>query len=590
MCEMKKYPYWILAAALLVLTVACGPANKVEDPAKTDPKEEQTPVPPQEEDGEKIEGTVILPENNGAGFVSDAKTGKGIAGVTVTDGYTCVQTDKNGVYQLNFNNYARFVYVSVPAAYKIPLDEQRHYPQMYKSLPVGKTRLVRNDFVLEPLDKPEKQFTMIMIGDPQCKSSAHVNRYRNETIEDIKATIAAGQKDGRWLRPYAMTLGDIVHDKPNLWSDMRNSMANVKVNDEYLPFFQCIGNHDHNATRTASDYDATTDFVTNFGPADYSFDRGDVHIVVMDNIVATSSSGSTWSYGAGFSDAQYEWLKQDLALVSDKDKRMVFLCCHIPFRNGAASGSGSSVNKDKHYEDVLKLLTDFHEAHIMIGHTHYAQNWIHTDYACKGGQPVYEHIHQAACGAWWSANSSVSGAPNGYNIYEIDGASVVDWVNKGTGRPLDYQLRVYDGNQLYSGTNGYNYNWFLASNIGGEAGISAPGSPLLKNCFIAEVWDDDSRNVTVELWQGGKKRGDFTRLDNGTIANIALTSFWFNEKNKNTATYASKTASHYWFYKPETGVPTDVKDWEVRVTRRIPSSGKTHLYTRDDFTVDYSEF
>ena len=69
-----------------------------------------------------------------------------------------------------------------------------------------------------------------------------------------------------------------------------------------------------------------------------------------------------------------------------------------------------------------------------------------------------------------------------------------------------------------------------------------------------------------------------------------LASFWFNEKNKNTATYASKTASHYWFYKPETGVPTDVKDWEVRVTRRIPSSGKTHLYTRDDFTVDYSEF
>ena len=133
MCEMKKYPYWILAAALLVLTVACGPANKVEDPAKTDPKEEQTPVPPQEEDGEKIEGTVILPENNGAGFVSDAKTGKGIAGVTVTDGYTCVQTDKNGVYQLKFNSYARVVYVSVPAAYKIPLDEQRHYPQMYKA-------------------------------------------------------------------------------------------------------------------------------------------------------------------------------------------------------------------------------------------------------------------------------------------------------------------------------------------------------------------------------------------------------------------------------------------------------------------------
>ena len=106
-----------------------------------------------------------------------------------------------------------------------------------------------------------------------------------------------------------------------------------------------IGNHDHNATRPESDYEATTDFVANFGPTDYSFNRGDVHIISMDNVVGINSTGSTWKYNAGFSDLQYAWLQQDIALVPEKDRKMVFICCHIPFRGGATSG-GSSVNRD----------------------------------------------------------------------------------------------------------------------------------------------------------------------------------------------------------------------------------------------------
>ena len=32
------------------------------------------------------------------------------------------------------------------------------------------------------------------------------------------------------------------------------------------------------------------------------------------------------------------------------------------------------------------------------------------------------------------------------------------------------------------------------------------------------------------------------------------------------------------------------KDWEVRVTRVIPSSGRSNLYSRSTLTTDYSEF
>ena len=586
-----QYKRIILTAAIpaLLTVFSCSSTTKTEtQPDKQDNQEqEQNQGQGQQPAKVEIAGTVILDANNGCGLVSDSSTGKGIPGVTVTDGTTCVQTDKNGVYQLKLDSYARNVYICIPSGYRIPLDDKFQTPVFYSTLPVLKTELVRNDFTLDPLEGKETKFTMVMIGDPQCKTNAQIGRYKNETIPDIKATL---EGSGKYANPYAMTLGDIVYDTPELWDNMKASMAGVQVNGEWLPFFQCIGNHDHNGTRTSSDYAAVTDYIDRFGPTDYSFDRGDVHIVVMDDVVGTTSNGTKWSYASGFSDSQYAWLKQDLSLVGDKEDKMVFLCCHIPFRGGGASGSGSSFNSDKHYKDVLRLLTEFREAHIMTGHTHYAQNWIHKDYVCKGGQAVYEHVHQAACGAWWAAHSSVSGAPNGYNIYEIDGPTVVNWINKGTGRDAGYQLRVYDGNQIHSGNKGYVYSWFAPNNYGGTDGINAIGNALLEDCFVAEVWDDDDAFTTVEFWKDGKKVADFKRLPNGSCTNIPLCAYWFNEKNKKTSTWASKTASHYWYYKPTGMHPADVSGWEVKVTRTIPSSGIENVWTRSDFTTDYSEF
>ena len=63
----------------------------------------------------------------------------------------------------------------------------------------------------------------------------------------------------------------------------------------------------------------------------------------------------------------------------------------------------------------------------MIGHTHYPQNFINTDYKTAGGKAIYEHIHGAACGAWWSSNCNVTGAPNGFAIYTVSNGNVKNW-------------------------------------------------------------------------------------------------------------------------------------------------------------------
>ena len=545
-------------------------------------------------DPSELNGTTIDPLNTAYGLVTNSETGSPIAGIPVTDGYSYTTTDANGVYQMKLDSRARNVYMSVPSEYEIPLDPSTGFPLFYSTGAINTAGKNRFDFSLRPLSESETSFTFIAIGDPQCKTSSNVNRYKNETIPDIKSTIGDAQSLGSYKHPYAMTLGDIIFDSTNMWDNMKSSMTNVRSTDGIIPFFQCIGNHDHTST-TTSDYAATANYVRRFGPTDYSFNRGDVHIVVMDNVVCVSTSsnsspdGATWSYNAGYSDEQYQWLLEDLSYVNNKESKMIFFCGHIPFRGGSTSG-GSNVNKDKHYADILSQLAKFKEAHIMIGHTHYPQNYIHTGYVCKGGNPIYEHIHQAACGAWWASQSSVTGGPNGYNIYEVKGATVENWVNKGTNRDADYQVRVYDGNQTYTGKKGYTYNWYKEDNVGGTANITAVGYPALQNCFVAEVWDDDDSYCKVEFWQGGVKKGDFTRVPNGKCANIAICSYYFNELSKNTSTWANKTASHYWYYKPASGSPSSETDWEVRVTRRIFSGGKSNVYTCNKLTTDYSEF
>ena len=124
----------------------------------------------------------------------------------------------------------------------------------------------------------------------------------------------------------------------------------------------------------------------------YSFDRGNVHIIAMDNIIFPSHK----DYSLGFRDDQVEWLRQDLSYVS-KDK-MVILCVHIPMR---ASGN-------QNVQAVFELLKPFAEVHVMSGHTHYAENNVYDSH--------YEHVHGAACGAWWNSTINVDGTPNGYAI------------------------------------------------------------------------------------------------------------------------------------------------------------------------------
>ena len=78
-----------------------------------------------------VNGTTIAQTTTLYGIVNDKQSGQGIAGVVVSDGFTCVQTDANGVYQLTHDKNSKMVYISVPAQYEIPVDGG-NMPAFYK--------------------------------------------------------------------------------------------------------------------------------------------------------------------------------------------------------------------------------------------------------------------------------------------------------------------------------------------------------------------------------------------------------------------------------------------------------------------------
>lgn len=537
---------------------------------------------------EEINGTKIKDGINAAGIITDAVSGLGIPGVPVTDGYSYTVTDENGVYQMVANRYCRNIYYSLPAGYKTALDKENHLPAFYSTKVFDYKKFNRNDFSIEPGSGNEDNFTFIAIADPQCRNNGEAERFINETLADISETISAGQKEGRYLNAYASTLGDIVHDTPDMWVSMKNSMSDITLqNGTYLPIYQVIGNHDHDAKENTQ-YNAVKNFISTFGPTDYSYNIGKVHFISMENTICKESSGKTWSYNAGFTSSQIKWLKEDLELVEDKETKMVILNVHIPLRDGATSGGGA-VNKDKYLNEVLEMLTQFKEAHIMSAHRHFSQNWVHKNHLCKGGMPIYEHIHAAACGSFWSCNSNLDGSPNGYSIYEIEGSSIKNWIAKGTGRDKDFQIRVYNGNQIYTGDKGYQYTWY-SGGTGGSSNITAKGFGDLKGCFVASVWNSDDTYWEVEFYQNGEKIGDMTRVPDWSLSNACASSFYFNQLGKNGSDYCIYESSHYFYFKPDSENPSIEQNWEVRATQTIPGSGMQNTYSADRLQTDYSGF
>ncbi|WP_423126640.1 calcineurin-like phosphoesterase C-terminal domain-containing protein [Gaoshiqia sp. Z1-71] len=362
------------------------------------------------DNGEENKPIVIVNEGK---VVCDQQ---GVAGVVVTDGTTFVVTDQNGSFSIPYDPVATHVYITSPAGYTVPVVNS--VPKFWvrlKDVPDKKNII----FNLSKLNGTDKKHYFIAVGDPQVRNVTELNKLKS--ILDFMAQ----DINTSGLNPvHLMVTGDVVFDTPNMHDQSKSYFS--KVNQ---PVYYSIGNHDHvyNKSQAASpNNDRTADsvYVRHYGPTYYSFDRGEVHYIVLDNIYF--EGGSDVKYSVRFTDDQLKWVKKDLSYVS-KSKALV-LMYHAPSKSPYSSSlTGNS-------GDLYALLSGYANVQIICGHTHY--NAMETSYA-----GITEHIVGAACGGWWEGPVCPDGAPLGYKIFEADGASI-KWTYRSYVHPED-QFSVF---------------------------------------------------------------------------------------------------------------------------------------------------
>ena len=465
-------------------------------------------------DNLKIVHHLNVPEGNIYGYTYDKTSGKPIAGVAISDGYTVVATDASGFYTIKPSTDTWHIYYSVPANCKVKTFQ--HGPKFYERY---KKDIQEYSFELEllPNGKPEEKFALLTFADPQVSSETGLKRFKNEAIPGIKSFVKASD-----IPCYGITLGDVIStsstdadhygtatrgDATAYMEKMREAM---RPNTVGFPIFQVMGNHDCNyfgascplepdAQNSNYQLKAQRDFENTFGPINYSFNRGDVHIIGMRDIYYDKNT-TTRDYSTGFLKSQYEWLKQDLALVP-KDK-MVVLCVHIPlFKSVTKSGESGHYVKEVH-----QLLDQYKEAHVISGHTHYQQNHIHTSY------DIYEHNMGTVCGTWWSSNVCGDGTPNGYGVFVGEGNTFSDWYYMGYHEGMntrDDQLRLYRGNAITGAAR--------PSSAKTSDGTGYYSFNFAEDVIIANVFNADD-NWTIEVYEDGVKTGEMKRITNSSTS------------------------------------------------------------------------
>jgi hypothetical protein len=327
---------------------------------------------------------------------------KGIANVVVSDGFSVVATDRKGRYEITTHGSAQFITVSIPAGFQFPHESSiaRCYQQLSSENNVY-------DFSLQPLAADDTKHRFIIWADPQVKNAKDVEKLMSQSVPDMQAHIA--QNNNMLL--HGICVGDIVWDEHALYKDYNKAVEKMSI-----PFFQVLGNHDMDY-KGSDDSVSDVTFKAHYGPTYYSFNRGKVHYVVLDDV---RYLGKERQYDGYVPERQLEWLKKDLAFVP-KD-HLVVVCLHIPVYS-------SVVNRAALYEIIRPWKT-----HIMSGHTHTNNN--------IEGENVYEHVHGTVCGAWWTGPICGDGTPPGYAVYDVDGADL-KWYYKPVGKELNYQSSIF---------------------------------------------------------------------------------------------------------------------------------------------------
>lgn len=473
---------------------------------------------------------------------------KGIENVAVTNGVEVVLTDKNGKYSLPISDDA-IISVIKPSGYQVPVDANNlpqffyiHKPNgspktKFKGVaPTGKLPRKIN-FGLFPIEESER-FTSLIFGDPQPYTEEEVAFFAEGIVKELEGVENVS---------FGLSLGDLVGDNLDLFNPY--ILATKRVG---IPWYNVLGNHDLNFDVKEDKYSDET-FEAHFGPANYAYNVGKVHFIVLDDVLYPDPRDGK-GYWGGFRDDQLAFVKNDLKHVP-KD-HLIVLAFHIPI----SEPKGDPFN-DAHRQRLFDLLKDYPNTLSLSAHTHIQrQDFFDKSMGWHHDKPHHHYNVGTTSGDWYSGKLNKDGVP-------------ISTMRDGT--PKGYAFIHFDGNQ-----------YRIAYKVAGNS------DDYQMEIFAPKVLKKDKRTrsrLYVNYFMGSENDKLYYRIDGGDWKKMHYTreqdpayEVGLYEWETSTSLMEGRRGSnamestHLWKAKLPTKLNEGTHKIEVKVTDRY---GKTHTAT-----------
>lgn len=392
------------------------------------------------------------------------KKEKGISNVAITNGCEVVLTDKKGNYELPLQNDAIIALIK-PSGYKIQTngDNLAQFFYIYKPngspkskfqgvAPTGKLP-ASVDFGLVA-QKETDNFTTLVFGDPQPYNLEEVDFFTRGIIAEV---------EGIKNIPFGLSMGDLVGNDLNLFNPYIQAVKKVGI-----PWYNVLGNHDLNFDAKADNLSDET-FEAHFGPANYAFNYGKVHFIVLDDILYPDPRDHQ-GYWGGFTEQQLKFIENDLKVVP-KD-HLIVMAFHIPL---SELESNDDSFRDEDRQKLFELLKDFPNTLSLSAHTHMQrQDFFDKKEGWLQEKPHHHYNIGTTSGDWYSGKLDQKGipiavmrdgTPKGYAFIHFSGNQYsVDY--KVAGEPDNYQMKVFAPKVVAKGKHtesGIFANFFMGS-------------------------------------------------------------------------------------------------------------------------------
>jgi len=524
-----------------------------------------------DEDQDMLDGVVFDDRNRNS---RQDRGEPGISGVTVSNGHEVVTTGSAGRYELPSRDNMN-VFVTQPAGYQVPVDDDNVPQFSYIHLPQGSPELKYGGIaptgaLPDAVNFPLSRSTATRTPSQNCVIGGDIQTYDQEEVEYARAGAFADLAERTdYAGCGALFVGDIVGDDLSLYPQTRELASMINGPARFLP-----GNHDLDFDDPTGEHRFDT-YRATFGPDYYSYDVGNLHVVALNTVQYRQGQ----PYFGGLGAEQLAWLGRDLAQVPTS--KTVVLASHIPLLN--FHDQEQTRHQVREVKEVHALVAG-REAVSFAGHSHTLEVMREGD-ATAGwtrtwgvGELPFDHITAGAiAGDWYSGRVTESGYPT---AIQKDGAR--PGVLTFQSRPGGYSERFTvtgenDAVQMTVGLNSPRYReWFAAHRT------TRPAPPFEEPTRISRADLDQTTYLTANVYMGSTGTDVSVSIDGDDARPAERTQQMAGEEKNVGAEWSDPVAVHEQLVHGGNPAENMMHLWRLELPADLPAGEHTATVTSTD--------